>query len=63
MDKEQNKEEIRYRCSWCNYVMDENRKILNKEERDKYEDVYLPRRYCKECWDYIQWENDTYGFN
>lgn len=62
MDKKQNKE-IRYRCYWCNYVMDENRIILkSKEERDKYEGVDLPQCYCKECWDYIEWERKEYDF-
>ena len=62
MDKEQNKEKVvRYRCFWCRYVMDEHLIILkDKSERDKYNGVELPEEYCKECWEYIQWENETY---
>jgi len=60
-----NKEDLpRYRCYWCDNVMNENRILIkDKEERNKYKNVVLPYRYCKECYDYIQWENKTYGFD
>jgi len=52
--------EIRFRCSWCKYIMDENHKILkNREERDKFENIDLPETYCKECYDVLL---DELGF-
>jgi len=55
--------ENRYRCRWCNFVIDEHLKILNPEEQEKYKDISLPQHHCKDCWNYIKWENKTYGFN
>jgi len=44
-------EDIRYRCNWCNYVLDENYKIIKNEiEQKKYKDSNLTFHYCEECY-------------
>ena len=42
--------------------MDEQHNVIKgKKEIDKYKQSELPYRYCKECYDYLIWENKTYN--
>jgi Pyruvate/2-oxoacid:ferredoxin oxidoreductase delta subunit len=50
--------EIRYRCSWCQCVTDEQSIILDKEEQDKFKNIILPSAYCEGCYEIIKEENE-----